>query len=50
MMLEKAGLGFVMKNGRDDLKEQIGNITSYTNTEGGVGRELIRLFNLPDKI
>ena len=38
MMLEKAGLGFVMKNGRDDLKEQIGNITSYTNTEGGVGR------------
>jgi Cof subfamily protein (haloacid dehalogenase superfamily) len=50
MMLEKAELGFVMKNGRDELKRQIGNITRYTNIEGGVGRELIRLFNLPDKI
>ncbi|HZJ57588.1 MAG TPA: HAD hydrolase family protein [Clostridia bacterium] len=46
MMLEEAGLGFVMKNGNEELKKQVGNITRYTNVEGGVGKELIRLFNL----
>lgn len=46
MMLKNAGLGFVMCNGSEELKREIGRITQYSNVEGGVGRELARLFDI----
>lgn len=46
MMLKNAGLGFAMLNGNEDLKQEIGNVTRYSNVDGGVGRELARIFEL----
>jgi len=49
MMLKNAGLGFVMCNGNEEVKREIGRITQYSNIEGGVGRELARLFDIKIK-
>lgn len=46
MMLKSAKRGFVMKNGNDELKKEIGLVTEHINTDGGVGLELKRIFNL----
>jgi Cof subfamily protein (haloacid dehalogenase superfamily) len=46
LMLKEAGIGFVMLNGTEELKQEIGNITRYNNVEGGVGRELAEMFDL----
>ena len=37
-MLEKAGIGVCMKNGREECKKVADHITQYTNEEGGVGQ------------
>ena len=49
MMLKNAGLGFVMCNGNEELKREIGRTTQYSNVEGGVGKELARLFEIKIK-
>ncbi len=46
MMLKEAGIGFVMLNGNKELKQEIGNITQYSNVDGGVGRELAGILDI----
>lgn len=46
MMLKNAGFGFAMLNGSEELKQDIGRITQYSHADGGVGRELARMFDL----
>ncbi len=49
-MILSAGRGYVMRNGRDALKEEAvaagAIMTAYDNTEGGVGRELDQALGL----
>ncbi len=45
-MIQYAGLGVVMKNGVDGLKEVSDDITSYTNHEHGLAKYLTEYFSL----
>ncbi|HIZ71198.1 MAG TPA: Cof-type HAD-IIB family hydrolase [Candidatus Atopostipes pullistercoris] len=45
-MIQYAGLGVMMKNGIDGLKEVADDVTSYTNHEHGLAKYLTEYFNL----
>ncbi|EFA83302.1 HAD superfamily hydrolase-like protein [Heterostelium album PN500] len=46
-MLKIAGLGICLGNGNDATKAHSDKVSSYTNDQDGVARELVELYNLP---
>ena len=47
-MLQEAGVGVLMKNGRPELMEQVSYVSKYTNDEDGVARLLAEYFQIED--
>lgn len=45
-MIQEAGVGVLMKNAKDELKEKVKNVSKYTNNEDGVARFLTEFFNI----
>lgn len=45
-MIQEAGVGVLMKNTKDELKEKVKNVSKYTNNEDGVARFLTEFFNI----
>ena len=45
-MIQEAGIGVLMKNAKDELKEKVKNVSKYTNNEDGVARFLTEFFNI----
>lgn len=45
-MLQEAGIGVLMKNGRPELMEQVGYVSKYTNDEDGVAKFLEAYFEI----
>ncbi|EGC38049.1 hypothetical protein DICPUDRAFT_76364 [Dictyostelium purpureum] len=47
-MLSEAGFGICLQNGTEPTKKVSNLISSFTNDQDGVARELVKLFNLPE--
>ena len=45
-MLSEAAVGVAMKNADREVQGYARDVTDYTNNEGGVGKYLIKFFNL----
>ena len=45
-MIQEAGVGVLMKNAKNELKEKVKNVSKYTNNEDGVARFLTEFFNI----